>query len=170
MENTPKNIFILEDGKYKEITNTEHSRRRKNENAYKKRKFIRMGNCLMEVTYENYKKYYKSKEHEEYVEQRDEDHGVILVPEIPEFCKLKIEVNALNEEEQREIQRYIRKVFEVLSYFDKKDQEIIRAIYIEGLTEQQLADRQGVRQQTINKKKKRILNKLRAIMKLLEDE
>jgi len=52
----------------------------------------------------------------------------------------------LNEEEQREIQRYIRKVFEVLSYFDKKDQEIIRAIYIEGLTEQQLADRQGVRQ------------------------
>ena len=76
----------------------------------------------------------------------------------------------MNEEEQREIQRYIRKVFEVLSYFDKKDQEIIRAIYIEGLTEQQLADRQGVRQQTINKKKKRILNKLRAIMKLLEDE
>ena len=76
----------------------------------------------------------------------------------------------MNEEEQREIQRYIRKVFEVLSYFDKKDQEIIRAIYIEGLTEQQLADRQGVRQQTINKKKKRILNKLRAIMKRLEDE
>ena len=105
-----------------------------------------MGNCLMEVTYENYKKYYKSKEHEEYVEQRDKDHGVILVPEIPEFCKLKIDVNTLNEEEQREIQRSIRKVFEVLSYFDKKDQEIIRAIYIEGLTEQQLADRQGVRQ------------------------
>ena len=76
----------------------------------------------------------------------------------------------MNEEEQREIQRYIRKVFEVLSYFDKKDQEIIRAIYIEGLTEQKLADRQGVRQQTIHKKKKRILNKLRAIMKLLEDE
>ena len=95
---------------------------------------------------------------------------MILVPEIPEFCKLKIDVNTLNEEEQREIQRSIRKVFEVLSYFDKKDQEIIRAIYIEGLTEQQLADRQGVRQQTINKKKKRILNKLRAIMKLLEDE
>ena len=45
MENTPKNVFIPEDGKYKEITNTEHSRRRKNENAYKKRKFIRMGNC-----------------------------------------------------------------------------------------------------------------------------
>ena len=129
-----------------------------------------MGNCLMEVTYENYKKYYKSKEREEYVEQRDKDHGLILVPEIPEFCKLKIDVNALNEEEQREIQRYIRKVFEVLSYFDKKDQEIIRAIYIEGLTEQKLADRQGVRQQTINKKKKRILNKLRTIMKLLEDE
>ena len=76
----------------------------------------------------------------------------------------------MNEEEQREIQRYIRKVFEVLSYFDKKDQEIIRAIYIEGLTEQKLADRQGVRQQTINKKKKRILNKLKAVMKLLEDE
>ena len=124
----------------------------------------------MEVTYENYKKYYKSKEHEEYVEQRDKDHGVILVPEIPEFFKLKIDVNALNEEEQREIQRYIRKVFEVLSYFDKKAQEIIRAIYIEGLTEQQLADRQGIRQQTINKKKKRILNKLKIAMKLLENE
>ena len=76
----------------------------------------------------------------------------------------------MNEEEQREIQRSIRKVFEVLSYFDKKDQEIIRAIYIEGLTEQQLADRQGVRQQTMTKKKKRILNNLRAIMKLLEDD
>ena len=61
-------------------------------------------------------------------------------------------------------------LFRSLSYFDKKDQEIIRAIYIEGLTEQKLADRQGVRQQTINKNKKRILNKLRAIMKLLEDE
>ena len=170
MSNAPKKVFILENGEYVEITNAEYCKRKASYCNDKKKYFIRIGDYLMEVTYENYKKYYKEKERGEYVEQRDKEHGLILVPEIPEFCKLKIDMNALNEEEQREVQRYIKKVFEVLSYFDKKDQEIIRAIYIEGLTEQKLADRQGVRQQTINKKKKRILNKLRAIMKLLEDE
>ena len=94
----------------------------------------------------------------------------MVVPDIPGLWQVKVDINSLNEDEQKAVQRLIRKIFQVLSYLGRKDREIIRAIYVERMTEKQLAERQGVRQQTIHRKKQRILKELKSIKELLKDE
>ncbi len=48
----------------------------------------------------------------------------------------------------------------------KPEQELIRALYFEELTERQLSCRVGIPQQTINYKRRRILQKLKKLMKI----
>lgn len=53
----------------------------------------------------------------------------------PQLWQVKVDINALDEDEQKAVQRLIRKIFQVLSYLGRKDREIIRAIYVERLTD-----------------------------------
>ena len=170
MSYAPKKVFILENGKYVEISYEEHSKRKTNDPEYGEKYFILVDDILMEVSYENYKSYHQYNEHEKYVTKRDKKKGVMVVPDIPGLWQVKVDINSLNEDEQKAVQRLIRKIFQVLSYLGRKDREIIRAIYVERLTEKQLAERQGVRQQTIHMKKQRILKELKSIKELLKDE
>ena len=167
MSAAPKKVFILENDEYVEITNEEHCQRKEHDRQYSKKYFIFVNDYLMEVTYENYKSYHKFNEHKKYVTKRDKKKGVILVPEMPGFFKLKTAVNLSDGIDQREIQECIKKVFEVLALLDKKDQEIIRAIYFEGLSEHKLAKRLGISQPAVHKKKVRILKKMKSLIELI---
>jgi len=53
----------------------------------------------------------------------------------PQLWQVKVDINALDEDEQKAVQRLIRKIFQVLSYLGRKDRKIIRAIYVERLTD-----------------------------------
>lgn len=53
----------------------------------------------------------------------------------PQLWQVKVDINALDEDEQKAVQRLIRKIFQVLSCLGRKDREIIRAIYVERLTD-----------------------------------
>ena len=157
MRYAPKKVFILENGKYVDIANEEHSKRKTNDPKQGEKCFILVDDILMEVSHENYKSYHQYNEHEKYVTKRDKKKGVMVVPDIPELWQVKVDINTLNEDEQKAVQRLIQKIFHVLSYLGRKDREIIRAIYVDQLTEKQLAGRQGVRQQTTHRKKQRII-------------
>ena len=150
MSAAPKKVFILENDEYVEITNEEHCQRKEHDRQYSK-----------------YKSYHKFNEHKKYVTKRDKKKGVILVPEMPGFFKLKTAVNLSDGIDQREIQECIKKVLEVLDLLDKKDQEIIRAIYFEGLSEHKLAKRLGISQPAVHKKKVRILKKMKSLIELI---
>lgn len=167
MSNAPKKVFTLENDEYVEITYEEHCKRKAHDSRYSKRYFIYVNNYLMEVTYENYKSYHKLNEHEKYVVKRDKKKGVVLVPEIPEFFKLKSDIDLSGGIDQEEIQEHKKKVLEALDLIDNKDQEIIRAIYFEGLTERKLAQRLCISQPAVHKKKVRILKKLKLLIELI---
>lgn len=49
----------------------------------------------------------------------------------------------------------------ILTQLSEADRQLIQAIYFDGLTEQKYADQLGIAQQVINRKKHRILKKLK---------
>lgn len=167
MSNAPKKVFILENDEYVEITFEEHCKRKASDSKYSKKYFIFVSDYLMEVSYENYKGYHKFNEHEKYVAKRDKNKGVVLVPEIPDFLKLTSDIDLSDEIDNKENRKYIKKVLEALALIDKKDQAIIRAIYFEGRTERKLAERMGISQPVLHRKKVRILKKLKSIVELI---
>lgn len=49
---------------------------------------------------------------------------------------------------------------QAIDSLDESDRSLIRAIFYEGKSEQEIAERSGITQQTISKRKSKILNKL----------
>ena len=52
----------------------------------------------------------------------------------------------------------------ILTQLSESDRQLIQALFFEGLTEQKYADQLGVAQQVINRKKHRILKKLKKLL------
>ncbi len=52
----------------------------------------------------------------------------------------------------------------ILTQLSEADRQLIQAIYFDGLTEQKYADQLGIAQQVINRKKHRILKKLKKLL------
>lgn len=52
----------------------------------------------------------------------------------------------------------------ILTQLSESDRQLIQAFFFEGLTEQKYADQLGVAQQVINRKKHRILKKLKKLL------
>ena len=75
MSYAPKKVFILENGKYVEISYEEHSKRKTNDPEYGEKYFILVDDILMEVSHDNYKSYHQYNEHEKYVTKRDKKKG-----------------------------------------------------------------------------------------------
>ena len=65
MKYAPKKVFILEDGKYKEITYSELQELEQSDKSYAEKFFLPLYGMLMEVTAETYKAYYKDTKEEE---------------------------------------------------------------------------------------------------------
>ena len=85
MSYAPKKVFILENGKYVEITNEEHQHRKNQDREYRERYFIPVQGCLMEVIYEEYKDFYQNQEHQKYLKKCDKIYGLILFGELTEL-------------------------------------------------------------------------------------
>ena len=63
--------------------------------------------------------------------------------------------------ERKELQKALHRA---VASLDKADQELIRAIFFEGMSEREYAKRIGVSQVTIHRKKQRILRDLKKFM------
>ena len=167
MSYAPKKVFILENGKYVEITNEEHQHRKNQDREYREKYFIPVHGCLMEVTYEEYKDFYQNQEHQKYLKKRDEIYGLILFGELTELIIAAQKEDGQQKIETQEYQERLQKLKELIQLLDKKDQSVINAIFFERLTERQVASRMGIAQPVLHRKKVRILKKLKSLAKLL---
>ena len=70
MKYAPKKVFILENGKYKEITYSELQELEQSGKSYAEKFFLPLHGMLMEVTEETYKWYYKDKRRQKYIDER----------------------------------------------------------------------------------------------------
>ena len=69
MKYTPKNVFILEDGRYKEISYEEHHKLQKTDKAYADKLFLLLHGSLMEVTEDTYRIYHKTRCRQKYIDE-----------------------------------------------------------------------------------------------------
>ena len=67
--------FILSADGYKEITYEELLCRRDTDKAYANKRFIPLHGMLMEVSLEEYQRYYKAKRRQQYLKEQSEDNG-----------------------------------------------------------------------------------------------
>ena len=164
MKYAPKKVFILEDGKYKEITYSELQMLEQTDKAYADKLFLPLHGMLMEVTEETYKWYYKDKRRQKYIDERSLLNGDVsydaldtdetLGAEVFADTKTDVEAAVINKMTVAEL----RKAFLLLS---PDERELITAIYIQNLTEREYAKQKGVYHNAVHKRKLRILEKLK---------
>ena len=164
MKYAPKKVFILENGKYKEITYSELQELEQSDKSYAEKFFLPLYGMLMEVTAETYKAYYKDKRRQKYIDERSLLNGDVsydaldtdetLGAEVFADTKTDVEVAVINKMTVAEL----RKAFLLLS---PDERELIKVLFIDGATERKAAEIYGVSQVAIHKRKNRILAKLK---------
>lgn len=176
--NNDKKVFIYVNGEYREITYSEfrqcmEAKKQSNidttsgDRPFSERYFISIDNTLLEVTQEQYIDYYKDKRRQKYIYEEayaagefsvdalseDSFNGeVIFVDTAPDVCDTVIK------------QILTEKVHDALARLPKDERELIVKIYFESRTERQLAKEYSISQVAVNKKKNKILAKLKQFM------
>ena len=77
MKYAPKSVFILENGKYIEISYEELCNRAESDDAYKNKRFLPLYGMLMEVEENEYKQFYKTSRRQKYLEELSREKGDI---------------------------------------------------------------------------------------------
>ena len=121
----------------------------------------------MEVTEETYKAYYKDKRRQKYIDERARLNGDVsydamdtdetLGVEVFADTKTDVEAEVINKMTVAEL----RKAFLLLS---PDERELIKVLFIDGVTERKAAEIYGISQVAIHKRKNRIIAKLKILL------
>lgn len=168
MKYAPKKVFVLENGQYAEITFEELQRREKENKGYKDKYFLPLHGMLMEVTKEEYTLYYKEKRRERYIAEQAKEVGAFSYDALTtdEFNGEEILVDVNNSPEE-EVERHLL-IEMMLGLFQKlnpDEQALIKAIYFDGMSEREYAAQLGVYPNAVHKRKHKILEKLKKLIK-----
>lgn len=164
MKYAPERVFVLEYGKYTEITYEELCRRTEENKEYEDKLFLPLHGMLMEVAEEEYKSFYKNVRRQKYLKElsaTNEDFSYDMLT-TDDFNGQDILVDTEQDvEEIVEKNLMLASLNDCLSLLSAEEKELIQMIYFEELTEREIAKKQGVSQVAIHKKKQRILHKLK---------
>ena len=144
----PRKVYIRESGGYVELSYTEFCRCRESDQTYMDKLFIPIQGCLLEVVREQYTDFYRDKERWRYLQKLDTKNRLLSL-DIAETV-----VNAV----------MVDRLKAALPLLSDSEQELIQAIFFDGLSEREVGARLGITQSVVNKRKARILIKLRKII------
>lgn len=167
MKYTPKKVFILEEGKYTEISYGEFQCREKENEQYRDKRFLSLHGMLMEVTEEDYISYYKDKRRQRYIEERAKKFGTFSYDALTtdEFNGEDILVDSVTDiSKEVEYHLMLEKLLNVFQGLTSDEQALVKAIYFDGLSEREYAAQLGVYPNAVHKRKVRILEKLKKMM------
>ena len=163
----PEKVFILENGKYKEITYSELQELEQSDKSYAEKFYLPLYGMLMEVTEETYKAYYKDKRRQKYIDERSLLNGDVsydaldtdetLGAEVFADTKTDVEAEVINKMTVAEL----RKAFLLLSPDEKK---LLIEHFFDEKSQVQLSKQYGVNQSNISRKINRIIAKLKKIL------
>lgn len=122
---------------------------------------------LMEVTPEEYIRFYQEQRRQKYLDERSESNGDISIDMLTtgSFNGTDILVSPEEPPDEQVIrQMLVDKLKSCLSLLTQDEMELICALFYEGMTERQYADRKGVYHNAVHKKKQRILRKIKKIL------
>lgn len=163
----PKKVFILENNEYIEITYEELCRREESNPSYKDKRFLPLYGMIMEVDEAIYIEFYQMQRRQKYIDERSKDNKDISYDSLTtdEFNGEDILVDDGESVEDQAIRNVTaEEILFVISMLKPSDQELIRAMFYEGISERQYAKRCGVNRNAIHKRKVRILEELKKIL------
>lgn len=138
--------------------------------AERKEYQIKVQGVLVEVTKEVYLAYYSIERHTRTLDEKDERNGKVLYSALDTEETLGEEmipdIGAASVEEVALGNILCEKLHQCLALLPEKERELLHALYFEGLTERECAQRIGISQKGVNKRRHKIMDKLRAMMKI----
>jgi len=163
----PRKVYIKESGGYAELSYTELCRRRNAGQTYMDKLFIPVQGCLLEVMWEQYTDFYRDKERWRYLQKLDTKNNLISLDGF-----MDSEGNALDfiVDEMVDITETVVHMLMVdrlraaLHLLADSEQALVKAIFFEELSERKVGLRLGITQSFVNKRKAKILIKLRKII------
>ena len=167
MRYAPRKVYIKESGGYVELSYTDFCRRRQADQSYMDKLFIPVQGCLLEVVREQYTDFYRDKERWRYLKKLDTNHKLLSLEGVTDS-----EGNVIDfviDETVDVAETVVRAVLvdrpkAALPLLSDSEQTLIREIFFEELSEREVGLRLGVTQSVVNKRKAKILAKLRKIM------
>ncbi len=167
MKYAPRKVYIKESGGYAELTYKDFCRRRQADQSYMDKLFIPVQGCLLEVVREQYAEFYKEKERWRYLKKLDTNHKLLSLEGFTDSEGNVIDFVIDEAMDVTETVVYAVMVDELkaaLPLLSGSEQALINAIFFEELSKREVGLRLGVTQSVVNKRKSKILAKLRKIM------
>ncbi len=169
MKYAPRKVYIKENSGYVELSYQDFCRRRQADQSYMDKLFIPVQGCLLEVVREQYTDFYRDKERWRYLKKLDANHKLLSLEGFTDS-----EGNVLDfivDEAVDVAETVVRAVMVdrlkvALPLLSDSEQTLIQAIFFEELSEREVGLRLGVTQSVVNKRKTKILAKLRKIIEV----
>jgi len=163
----PEKVFILENNSYIEISYEELCERTKLNKEYASKLFLPLYGMLMEVTQNVYDEFYREEERQKYLNRQSEKNGDISYDMLTAEGSNGENILAdpsLSVCEQVEGRMLREKLLNALKQLNSEEQELLRLIYVQEMTERAIAVRYRISQVAVNKKKQKLLQKLKKII------
>lgn len=167
MKYAPRKVYIKENGNYLEVSYEDFCRRRETDRTYKDKLFIPVQGCLLEVVREQYVDFYREKERWRYLKKLDASHRLLSLEGFTDSEGNVIDFvvdEAADVAETVVHTAMVDRLKAALSLLSDSEQALIQAIFFEELSEREVGRRLGITQSVVNKRKAKILAKLRKIL------
>ena len=167
MKYAPRKVYIKESGGYAELTYTDFCHRRQADQSYMDKLFIPVQGCLIEVVREQYTDFYRDKERWRYLKKLDTNHKLFSLEGFTDSEGNVIDFvvdETVDVAETVVCAVMVDRLKAALSSLSDSEQTLIQAIFFEELSEREVGLRLGITQSVVNKRKAKILAKLRKIM------
>ena len=167
MKYAPRKVYIKESGGYVELTYKDFCRRRESDQRYMDKLFIPVQGCLLEVVREQYTDFYRDKERWRYLQKLDTNHSLLS---LEGFTDSEGNVIDFIMDETVDIAEtvvhavMVDRLKAALPLLSDGELALIQAIFFEELSEREVGLRLGMTQSVVNKRKAKILAKLRKII------
>ena len=167
MKYAPRKVYVKESGGYVELSYTEFCRRRNADQTYMDKLFIPVQDCLLEVVREQYTDFYRDKERWRYLKKLDINHSLLSLEGFTESEGYPLDFivdETVDIAETVVHELMVDRLKAALPLLSDSEQALIHAIFFEELSEREVGLRLGITQSVVNKRKAKILLKLRKII------
>ncbi|RKJ00910.1 sigma-70 family RNA polymerase sigma factor [bacterium D16-54] len=167
MKYAPRKVYIKENNVYVELSYTDFCRRRQADQSYMDKLFIPVQGCLLEVVREQYTDFYQDKERWRYLKKLDTTHKLLSLEGFTDGEGNVIDFivdEAVDVAETVAHAVMVDRLKATLPLLSGSEQTLINAIFFEELSEREVGLRLGITQSVVNKRKSKILAKLKKIM------
>ena len=167
MKYAPRKVYIKENDGYMELSYMDFCHRRQADQSYMDKLFIPVQGCLLEVVREQYADFYKEKERWRYLKKLDTNYKLLSLEGFTdsEGNMLDFVVDEAVDIAETVVHAVmVDRMKTAMLLLSDSEQALIQAIFFEELSEREVGLRLGITQSVVNKRKAKILAKLRTII------